>query len=173
MWLTIADSGILRAMSKKKPKAKSNTIALNKRARHDYHLREKFEAGVSLRGWEVKSLREGKGQITETYVWIKDGEAFLIGANITPLNTVSTHYVTDPIRTRKLLLHKKELAKLMAGTQQKGLTCVCTALYWKNHLVKAEIALAEGKQSHDKRQDQKDQDWNRQKQRIVRDNVKQ
>ena len=160
-------------MSKKKPKPKSNTIALNKRARHDYHLNEKFEAGVALRGWEVKSLREGKVQITDTYVLMKDGEAFLIGANITPLNTVSTHYVTDPTRTRKLLLHKKELARLMAAIQQKGQTCVCTALYWKNHLVKAEIALATGKQAHDKRQDQKEKDWDRQKQRIMRDNVKQ
>ncbi len=130
-------------------------------------------AGVALSGWEVKSLREGKVQIVDTYVLMKDGEAFLVGANITPLNTASTHFVTDPTRTRKLLLHKKELAKILAATEQKGMTCVCTALYWKGHLVKAAIALARGKQSHDKRQTQKDQDWNRQKQRIVRENVKQ
>ena len=97
----------------------------------------------------------------------------MLGAQITALNTVSTHYVTDPIRTRKLLLHKKELARILAATQQKGLTCVCTSLYWKGHLVKAEIALATGKQSHDKRQDTKEKDWDRQKQRIVRENVKQ
>jgi SsrA-binding protein len=163
----------MRAMSKKKPKQSSNNIALNKRARHDYHLNEKFEAGIVLNGWEVKSLRMGKAEITETYVLIKDGEAFLLGAQITPLNTASSHYVTDPTRTRKLLLHQKELARLLAATAQKGQTCVCTALYWKGHLVKAEIALAVGKQAHDKRQDSKDQDWNRQKQRIVRDNVKQ
>ncbi len=160
-------------MSKKKPRQPSNTIALNKRARFDYHLEEKFEAGLALTGWEVKSLREGKVQITDTYVLMKDGEAFLVGANITPLNTASTHFVADPTRTRKLLLHKKELGKILGATQKKGMTCVCTALYWKNHLVKAKIALAHGKQSHDKRQDQKDKDWNRQKQRIVRENVKQ
>jgi SsrA-binding protein len=163
----------MRAMSKKKPQQKSNTIAQNKRARYDYHLNTKFEAGIVLNGWEVKSLREGKAEITETYVLIKDGEAFLLGAQITPLNTVSTHYVTDPIRTRKLLLHKKELARLLAATAQKGQTCVCTSLYWKGHLVKAQIALAVGKQSHDKRHDAKDKDWERQKQRIVRENVKQ
>ena len=124
----------MRAMSKKKPKQISNKIALNKRARHDYHLSDKFEAGIVLHGWEVKSLRMGKVEITETYVLIKDGEAFLLGAQITPLNTASTHYVTDPTRTRKLLLHKKELARLLAATQQKGQTCVCTALYWNGRL---------------------------------------
>jgi SsrA-binding protein len=164
---------IMRAMSKKKPKQKSNTIARNKRARHDYHLSDKFEAGIVLHGWEVKSLREGKVEITETYVLIKDGEAFLLGAQITPLNTVSTHYVADPLRTRKLLLHKKELARLLAATGKKGQTCVCTSLYWKGHLIKAEIALAVGKQSHDKRHDERDKDWERQKQRVVRENVKQ
>ncbi|MDJ0878386.1 MAG: SsrA-binding protein SmpB [Halieaceae bacterium] len=160
-------------MSKKKPKVADNTIALNKRARFDYHIDETFEAGLALTGWEVKSLRAGKVQITDTYVLIRNGEAFLVGASITPLDTVSTHFVADPTRTRKLLLHKKELAKLVAATQQKGMTCVCTALYWKGHLVKAKIGLARGKQSHDKRQDQRDRDWNRQKQRVLRDNVKQ
>lgn len=155
-------------MSKKKPKPSGNTIALNKRARHDYHLTDKFEAGLALQGWEVKSLREGKVQITDTYVLLKDGEAFLIGGHITPLGTVSTHYVTDPTRTRKLLLHAKELSKLIEATQQKGYTCVCTALYWKKHLVKAEIALAKGKQEHDKRNTEKARDWDRQKQRILR-----
>lgn len=160
-------------MSKKKPKVADNTIALNKRARFDYHIDETFEAGLALTGWEVKSLRAGKVQITDTYVLIRNGEAFLVGASITPLDTVSTHFVADPTRTRKLLLHKKELAKLVAATQQKGMTCVCTALYWKGHLVKAKIGLARGKQSHDKRQDKKDRDWDRQKQRVLRDNVKQ
>ena len=160
-------------MTKKKPKIADNTIALNKRARFDYHIEETFEAGVALAGWEVKSLRAGKAQITDSYVLIKDGEAWLLGANITPLETVSTHFVADPTRTRKLLLHKKELAKILAATQQKGMTCVCTALYWKGHLVKAKIGLARGKQDHDKRQTSKERDWNRQKQRIMRDNVKQ
>jgi SsrA-binding protein len=163
----------MRAMSKKKPGAKSNTIALNKRARHDYHLEDRFEAGLALHGWEVKSLREGKVQITDTYVTMMNGEAYLVGANITPLKTVSTHFVADPTRTRKLLLHKKELARILAATQQKGLTCVCTALYWKGHLVKAEIALARGKQVHDKRAADRERDWGRQKQRIVREAVKQ
>jgi SsrA-binding protein len=163
----------MRAMSKKKPKQSDNTIARNKRATFDYHLEEKFEAGIALTGWEVKSLRMGKADISDSYVLMKDGEAFLIGANITPLDTVSTHFVSDPTRTRKLLLHKKELAKILAATQQKGLTCVCTALYWKGHLVKVGIATARGKQSQDKRQTQKEREWDRQKHRVIRDNVKQ
>lgn len=163
----------MRAMSKKKPKNPSNVIARNKRASFDYHLLDTFEAGVVLSGWEVKSLRMGKADLGDSYVMIKNGEAFLLGTQIVPLDTASTHFVPDPTRTRKLLLHRKELAKIMAGTSQKGLTCVCTQIYWKGHLVKARIALAEGKKAHDKRDTEKDRDWNRQKQRIVRDNVKQ
>jgi SsrA-binding protein len=163
----------MRAMTKKKPKKSNNTIARNKRASFDYKLLDSFEAGVALSGWEVKSLRMGKADIGDTYVLVKDGEAFLLGAMITPLDTASTHFVTDPTRTRKLLLHKKELAKILAAISQKGLTCVCTQLYWKGHLVKARISLAEGKKDYDKRDTEKDRDWNRQKQRIVRDNVKQ
>lgn len=154
-------------MSKKKPKPASNTIALNKRAKFEYQLSSKFEAGIVLQGWEVKSLRAGKGQITETYVHLQNGEAWLIGAQITPLNTVSTHFVAEPTRTRKLLLHDKELAQLHAATQQKGYTCVCTAMYWKQHLVKVEIALGKGKKFHDKRETEKQKDWQRQKQRIL------
>lgn len=160
------------AKSKRK-KVSDNTIAQNKRARFDYHLLQSFEAGVSLAGWEVKALRAGKVQLTDSYVLMKNGEAFLLGANITPLDTVSTHFVSDPTRTRKLLLHKKELAQINAGVTQKGQTCVCTALYWKGHLVKARIDLAQGKKQHDKRESEKDRDWQRQKARIVRDNVKQ
>lgn len=163
----------MRAMAKKKRKVPDNVIAQNKRAKFDYHLEETFEAGVALTGWEVKALRMGKGQITDTYVMMKNGEAFLLGAQIMPLNTASTHFVTDPTRTRKLLLHKKELARLLVATTQKGKTCVCTSLYWKGHLVKARIAIATGKQDHDKRVDQKDREWGRQKQRVIRDNVKQ
>ena len=159
-------------MAAKKPKQQSSTIALNKRARHDYLLSDKFEAGLVLHGWEVKSLRAGKAQIIDSYVLLKDGEAWLIGALITPLQTVSTHYVTDPTRTRKLLLNSKELAQLLEATQQKGYTCVCTALYWKKHLVKAEICLAKGKQQHDKRDTEKERDWNRQKQRVLREHNK-
>lgn len=156
-------------MSKKKAKASDNTIVQNKRARFDYQLLETFEAGVSLAGWEVKALRAGKGQLTDSYVLMKDGEAWLLGAQIMPLETASTHYVTDPTRTRKLLLNKKELAKILAATSAKGQTCVCTRLYWKGHLVKAAIALAQGKQTHDKRETQRERDWNRQKQRVMRD----
>ncbi len=163
----------MRAMTKKKPKNSSNVIARNRRASFDYQLLETFEAGVVLSGWEVKSLRMGKADLGDSYVLIKDGEAWLLGTQIVPLDTASTHFVTDPTRTRKLLLHRKELAKILAATSQKGQTCVCTQLYWKGHLVKARIALAQGKKSHDKRDAEKDRDWNRQKQRIVRDNVKQ
>ena len=164
---------IMRAMSKKKPKKPSNIIAQNKRASFDYHLLETFEAGVVLNGWEVKSLRMGKADLADSYVLIKNGEAFLLGTQIVPLETASTHFVTDPTRTRKLLLNKKELARILAATSQKGLTCVCTQLYWKGHLVKARIALAQGKKDHDKRDSERDRDWSRQKQRIVRENVKQ
>lgn len=163
----------MRAMAKKKPNKSDNVIARNKRASFDYHLLETFEAGIALSGWEVKSLRMGKADLADSYVLMKDGEAYLLGAHIIPLDTASTHFVTDPTRTRKLLLHKKELARLLAAISQKGQTCVCTQLYWKGHLVKARIALAQGKKSHDKRDSEKERDWNRQKQRIIRDNVKQ
>ena len=163
----------MRAMAKKKSNKPSNVIAQNKRASFDYQLLDTFEAGVALSGWEVKSLRMGKVDLGDSYVLMKDGEAFLLGAHITPLDTVSTHFVSDPTRTRKLLLNKKELARILAATTQKGQTCVCTQLYWKGHLVKARIALAQGKKAHDKRDSQKEKDWGRQKQRIIRDNVKQ
>ncbi len=155
------------AKSEKK-KSGSGTIVLNKRARFDYHISEKFEAGIVLQGWEVKSLREGKVQLTDSYVLLKDGEAWLLGANIQPLPTASTHFIADPIRTRKLLLNQRELAKLAIGVQQKGYTCICTAMYWKQHLVKIEVGLAKGKAEHDKRDSEKDRDWQRQKQRILR-----
>lgn len=163
----------MRAMSKKKPGNNDNVIARNKRATFDFHLLESFEAGVALEGWEVKSLRMGKAQLTDSYVLMKDGDAWLLGAQITPLDTVSTHFISDPTRTRRLLLHRKELARIQTAVSQKGLTCVCTQLYWKGHLVKARISLAEGKKSHDKRDTEKERDWDRQKQRIIRDNVKQ
>ena len=157
-------------MTKNAPQ--NNTIAQNKKARFDFELEEKFEAGIMLQGWEVKSLRAGKAQITDCYVLLKNGEAWLIGAQITPLQTVSTHYVTDPTRTRKLLLKQRELNKLIGATQQKGYTCVALGMYWKGHLVKVEIALAKGKQLHDKRQTEKERDWNREKQRVVRHDAK-
>jgi SsrA-binding protein len=163
----------MRRMARKKPSKPSNVIARNKRASFDYQLLETFEAGVALTGWEVKSLRMGKADLADSYVLIKDGEAWLLGSHIIPLDTASTHFVTDPTRTRKLLLNKKELAKILAAISQKGQTCVCTQLYWKGHLVKARIALAQGKKSHDKRDTERERDWSRQKQRIIRENVKQ
>ncbi|KZX80518.1 SsrA-binding protein [Oleiphilus sp. HI0009] len=157
---------------KKKPKQQSNTIALNKRAKHDFHIQEKFEAGVALTGWEVKSLREGKGQLTDSHVFLKDGEAWLLNAHITPLISASTHVIAEPTRQRKLLLHKKEIAKINAKISQAGHACVALALYWKNNKVKCEIALAKGKKEFDKRATEKDRDWNRQKARVVREHAK-
>ena len=154
--------------TKRKPKVPDTTIVLNKKARHDYFIEDSFETGIALQGWEVKSLRLKKVQLVDSYVLIKDGEAFLLGCNVNPLNTTNTHTIADPGRTKKLLLHKKELAKLFSAIQQKGHTCVCVKMYWKNHLVKCQIALAKGKQAHDKRATEKDREWNIDKQRIVR-----
>lgn len=156
-------------MSKKKPGTPSSTIALNKKAKHEYHIEERFEAGLSLLGWEVKSLRAGKAQLVDAYVLLKNGEAWLLGAHITPLSTASTHVIADPTRTRKLLLHKKEIAKILGKVNQAGFTCIPLALYWKQNKVKCEIALAKGKKQFDKRATEKERDWNRQKQRIVRE----
>jgi SsrA-binding protein len=152
----------------KKPKIPDNNIVLNKKARHDYFIEESFEAGVVLQGWEVKSLRMKKVQLIDSYVLMKNGEAWLLGCRIAPLDTASTHSICEPDRTRKLLLHQKQLSKLFAATEQKGHTCVCTKLYWKGHLVKAQIALAKGKQDHDKRATIKDREWNIDKQRLAR-----
>jgi len=159
-------------MSKKKSKAPSGTIAQNKKARHDYFLEDKTEAGLALTGWEVKSLRAGKCQLLDSFIDFHKGEAWLTGALITPLQQASTHTVTEPRRQRKLLLHKRELERLEQKIQAKGYTCVCTALYWKGPLVKAEIALAKGKQSHDKRDSAKDRDWAKQKERIMKHSVR-
>ncbi|NLY57780.1 MAG: SsrA-binding protein SmpB [Gammaproteobacteria bacterium] len=157
-------------MSKqKKSQPGGGTIALNKRAKHEYFIEQRFEAGVALAGWEVKSLRAGKAQLVDSYILLKDGEAYLFGAHITPLQTASTHVIADPIRTRKLLLHAKELDKIIAGVEQKGYSCVPLALYWKKHLVKCEIALVKGKKDYHKRATEKDRDWDREKQRLVRE----
>ncbi len=154
-------------MVKKKAKTSSNTICQNKKARHEFHINEKFEAGVSLTGWEVKSLREGRAQLVDSYVILKNGEAWLVGAHFTPLKTACTHVVADPTRDRKLLLHRRQIDKLIGDTQAKGYTCVALALYWKNDRVKCEIALVKGKKQHDKRDAEKDRDWARQKQRLM------
>ena len=152
----------------RKAKTPDTTIVQNKKVRHDYFLTDKFEAGVALLGWEVKSMRMKKVLLVDSYVLLKDGEAFLLGCNITPLNTASTHIIADPTRTKKLLLHQKQLARLFAAINQKGHTCVATKMYWKDHLIKCQIALAKGKQEHDKRATEKDREWKVDKQRIVR-----
>jgi len=155
-------------MPKKSAKTSPGKIAVNKRARFEYSLHEHFEAGIELTGWEVKALRAGKAQLTDTYVLLKDGEAFLLGCNITPLPSASTHVLADPQRTRKLLLHKKEIARLIVATKQKGQTCIPLALYWKGNRVKCEIAIATGKKTHDKRAAIKERDWNRDKARVLK-----
>jgi len=154
-------------MAKKKPKNTGNTICLNKKAKHEYSIQDKIEAGLQLTGWEVKSLREGRGQLVDSYVILKNGEAWLVGAHFTPLKTACTHAFADPTRERKLLLHRREIQRLENAVQAKGFTCIAMALYWKNDLVKCEIALAKGKQLHDKRATEKDRDWGRQKQRLM------
>lgn len=145
-----------------------STIALNKKAKHEFFIEDKFEAGLALQGWEVKSLREGKVNLVDSYVLMKDGEAFLFGAHISPLPTVSTHFEPDPTRTRKLLLHQRELGRIFGAISKEGLTCVALALYWKNGNVKCEIALAKGKKLHDKRATERDRDWTREKSRILK-----
>lgn len=159
-------------MSKTKSKAASGTIALNKRARHEYFLEAKFEAGVALQGWEVKSIREGKVNIRDSYVVLKNGEAFLIGSQIQPLLSASSHVVCDPDRTRKLLLKQREIDKLIGATEREGYAVVATAMYWKKHLVKLEIYLAKGKKTHDKRDTVKERDWQRTKARVMKHNVR-
>lgn len=146
----------------------TSTIALNKRARFDYFIEERLEAGMALQGWEVKSLRASKVQITESYVVIKNNEAWLLGAHVTPLNTASTHIHPDPTRTRKLLLNRSELDRLIGAVERKGYTLVPLALYWKKGRAKLEIGLAKGKKAHDKRATEKERDWKRQKERLLR-----
>ncbi|WP_111658094.1 SsrA-binding protein SmpB [Isoalcanivorax indicus] len=152
----------------KKAKSGIANIAVNRKARHDYHLDDRFEAGLVLEGWEVKSLRDGRCNLSEAYITLKDGEAWLFGCRIEPLGTASTHINPDPLRLRKLLLHQRELGRIFAGVQKEGYTCVPLSLYWSRGRAKLEIALAKGKQKFDKRATEKERDWNRQKQRIMR-----
>lgn len=144
------------------------TIAVNKRARFEYHIEERLEAGLALEGWEVKALREGRVQFGDSYVLLKDNEAFLFGCLINPLPTASTHITPDPTRTRRLLLHRREIDRLTALVDRKGQTVVPTALYFSKGRVKVEIGIATGKRQHDKRKVQKDRDWERQKSRIMK-----
>jgi SsrA-binding protein len=155
----------------KKPKKKGaggSTIALNKKAKHDYFIEERYECGISLQGWEVKSLRAGRLQLNESYVTLKENEAYLFGAHITPLPTASTHIHPDPVRTRKLLLHRRELDKLIGMVERRGYTLVPLAMYWKRGIAKVEIGLAKGKKQHDKRAVEKDRDWKRDKERLFK-----
>ena len=155
------------AKKSKTQKSSTGTIALNKRAKFEYHLDQRIEAGMVLTGWEIKSIRDGRANLTDSYVVIKDQEAFIVGMHISPLMTACTHVVAEPRRERKLLLNKKEISRLFASSSQTGQTIVATALYWKAHRVKVEICLAKGKQQHDKRATEKERDWNKQKHRIL------
>lgn len=154
--------------SKKNKKSNSNTIVLNKKVRHDFTLEDRFEAGIVLEGWEVKSLRAGKVQIRDSYVFLKNNEAWLSSTVITPLETASTHIHPEPQRLRKLLLNRDEINKLIGAVERKGYTLVATAMYWKKGRAKLEIALAKGKKEHDKRASEKDRDWKREKARILK-----
>ena len=173
--ITVADSRATpynagpMAKQKKHP---TGTIAQNKKARHDYFIEHRFEAGLVLAGWEVKSLRASKLQLVDSYVLLKDGEAWLLGSHITPLMTASTHVIADPTRTRKLLLNRRELEKLATAVQQKGYACVCLSWYWSKHMVKCEIALGKGKKEYDKRDTERERDAGRELQRAVRNKGK-
>jgi SsrA-binding protein len=151
----------------KKQSAGGKTIVLNKKVRRDYFIDERFEAGISLHGWEVKSLRAGKVEIIDSYILLKDSEAYLFGALITPLPT-SSSFINESQRNRKLLLHRAELNKIIGAVERKGFALVPTAMYWKNGHVKLEIGVARGKKMHDKRETEKKRDWERQKARLVR-----
>ncbi len=155
-------------MSKAKKSTSGGSIAQNRRARHDYFIEDKYEAGLVLQGWEVKAIRAGRMTLSESYVIFKNGEAFLFGSQITPLLSASTHVVAEATRSRKLLLSKRQIEHLMGAVNQKGYTCVPLATFWKGPYVKCEIALAKGKQLHDKRATEKDRDWAREKQRVFR-----
>lgn len=156
-------------MAKAKDKAGAGgTIALNKRARHEYHIDRRYEAGIALQGWEVKALRAGRINFGDSYAIVSKGEIYLFGASIPPLISASTHVVADDRRTRKLLLHREEIDQLIGAVERKGYTLIPIAMYWKGNKVKVEIGLARGKQAHDKRESEKERDWQREKQRALR-----
>jgi len=146
---------------KKGDKSESSRIAVNKRARHDYLIEDTLEAGMELMGWEVKSMRAGRVQLSESYVFLRNGEAWLFGCHVTPLLSASTHVVAKPMRDRKLLLHRAEINKLVGQVDRKGYTVVPLKLYWKRSKVKLEIGLGKGKKTHDKRASEKARDWDR------------
>jgi SsrA-binding protein len=160
--------GTIPAMSKKKSGDQSASIAENRKARHEYFIEQTYEAGIALQGWEVKSLRDGRLQLKEAYVFLKNGEAYLFGAHISALPTASTHVIPDPIRTRKLLLNRAELNQLVGAVERRGYTLVPLEMYWKAGRAKLRIGLAKGKKEHDKRATSKDRDWQREKSRIMK-----
>ncbi len=153
---------------KKQDKHAGSLIAVNKKARHDFEIGETYEAGLALQGWEVKSLRDKRVNITDTYVMIQHGEAWLVGAHITPLPTASTHVKPEPTRARKLLLHRYELNKLIGQVERKGFTLVPMRLYWKKGRAKLEIGVGKGKKLHDKRATLKERDWQRDRERLFK-----
>jgi SsrA-binding protein len=154
--------------TKRKKKQAGRNIAENKKARYDFFIEESLEAGIALQGWEVKSLRQGRANLTESYAILKDGEAWLLGAHIAPLPSASTHIHPDPTRTRKLLMHRRELDRLIGAVERKGYTLVPLSLYWQQGRTKLSLGLAKGKKQHDKRATEKDRDWQRQKERIMK-----
>lgn len=169
MPLITASCKLSGTMTKKKAhKPGSATIAMNKRARHEYFIEEEFEAGLSLQGWEVKTLRAGKANISDSYIMLRDGEAYLFGSTFQPLSVASTHYVCDPTRSRKLLLKKRELDTLIGKVNRDGYTIIALSMYWKNAWAKLKIGLAKGKREHDKRDDIKDREWKLDKARIMK-----
>ena len=157
----------LLKMTKSTKATHSNTIALNRKASYDYTLEDKFEAGIVLQGWEVKSLRDGRAQLKESYVSVYKGEIYLLGAHFSPLPSASTHVHPIPTRKRKLLLQRKEINKLIGATERDGYTIVPLSLYWQRGRAKLKIALAKGKKKYDKRQSEKQRDWDRHKHRLL------
>jgi SsrA-binding protein len=155
-------------MSKKDDKPATSQIAQNRKAWHDYFIEQKFEAGMALQGWEVKSLRDGRAQLKEAYVVVENGEVFLVGAHISPLTSASTHIHPNPTRTRKLLLHREEINKLVGAVERRGYTLVPLSLYWKKGKAKIEIGLAKGKQAHDKRESIKKREADRELARVIK-----
>ena len=156
-------------MRKKNKLEHGRIIASNKKARHDYFVEDRFEAGLALEGWEVKSLREGRAQLQESYVILRQGEVFLFGAHFSPLNSVSTHVTADPTRTRKLLLHANEIGRLRGAVERRGYTLIPLSLYWKRGRAKLKIALAKGKKQHDKRATIREREWNREQHRLLKE----
>ena len=161
--------GCIREPFMRKKPTSNTQIVGNKRAYHEYFVEEHYEAGLALQGWEVKSMRAGRTHLKESYVLLLGGEAFLFGCHISPLNTASTHVIADPIRTRKLLLHKEQIGQLVGAVKRKSYALIPLALYWKHNRVKLDIGLAQGKKEYDKRATEKDRDWDRDKQRLMRE----